>query len=128
MSKCFVAGLSYMSLPGANVCFWYHYALQWCNILTRYAQWTLTNDLVPSGSVGRAFGLPTRSLRRAIIASIGASIAPDVLERALKKGEWNDYRIRAEGPHIQLWLNGVQTVDYTEAEPNIAARGHFGEG
>lgn len=51
---------------------------------------------------------------------------PAVLAKAMKPGDWNDYRIRAEGPHIQLWLNGVQTVDYTEAEPNIAARGHFG--
>ena len=51
---------------------------------------------------------------------------PAVLAKAMKPGDWNDYRIRAEGPHIQLWLNGVQTVDYTEAEPKIAARGHFG--
>ncbi|MEO8351934.1 MAG: DUF1080 domain-containing protein, partial [Chthoniobacteraceae bacterium] len=30
----------------------------------------------------------------------------------LKKDDWNEYRIRCEGPHIQLWINGVQTVDY----------------
>ena len=38
-------------------------------------------------------------------------------------GEWNEYRIRAEGPRIQLWLNGVQTVDYTEAEAGVEAKG-----
>jgi hypothetical protein len=38
-------------------------------------------------------------------------------------GEWNDYRIRAEGNHIQIWLNGLQTVDYTEADPRIASSG-----
>jgi hypothetical protein len=38
-------------------------------------------------------------------------------------GEWNDYRIRAEGSRIQIWLNGVQTVDYTETEPDIATKG-----
>ena len=48
----------------------------------------------------------------------------EVLTKAQKPlGEWNDYRIRAEGPHIQMWLNGVQTVDYTETEPGIAMTG-----
>ena len=48
----------------------------------------------------------------------------EVQEKARKPvGEWNDYRIRAEGSRIQIWLNGVQTVDYTETEPNIATTG-----
>lgn len=47
----------------------------------------------------------------------------DILARALKKDDWNEYRIRAEGPRIQLWLNGVQTVDYVEQEPEIESRG-----
>jgi hypothetical protein len=41
----------------------------------------------------------------------------------VKAGEWNDYVIRCEGPHIQLWLNGQQTVDYTEQEEDIARQG-----
>jgi hypothetical protein len=41
----------------------------------------------------------------------------------VKAGEWNDYVIRAEGRHIQLWVNGVRTVDYTEADPQIPATG-----
>jgi hypothetical protein len=50
--------------------------------------------------------------------------AKEVLEKARKPvGEWNDYRIRAEGPRIQIWLNGVQTVDYTETDPAIATTG-----
>ena len=48
----------------------------------------------------------------------------EVLEKAWKPvGEWNDYRIRAEGSRIQIWLNGVQTADYTEADPAIATTG-----
>ena len=39
------------------------------------------------------------------------------------QGEWNDYRIRAEGPRIQIWLNGVPTVDYTESDAAIASSG-----
>lgn len=50
----------------------------------------------------------------------------DVLERAIKKKEWNDYRIRCEGKRIQLWLNDILTVDYTEAEDGIASKGLIG--
>ena len=32
----------------------------------------------------------------------------------LRPGEWNDLTVRAEGPRIQIWLNDVQTVDFTE--------------
>ncbi len=48
----------------------------------------------------------------------------EVLAKCQKPlGEWNDYRIRAEGPRIQIWLNGVQTVDYTEADEGIETKG-----
>ncbi|HEV2392255.1 MAG TPA: DUF4838 domain-containing protein [Verrucomicrobiae bacterium] len=47
----------------------------------------------------------------------------DILEKALKPGAWNDYRIRAEGSHIQLWLNGVKTVDYMEPDASIPRHG-----
>lgn len=50
--------------------------------------------------------------------------AKDVLEKAKKPlGEWNTYRIRAEGARIQIWLNGVQTVDYSEQDANIPRTG-----
>jgi hypothetical protein len=53
-----------------------------------------------------------------------AQPSKEVLAKCQKPfGEWNEYRIRAEGPRIQLWLNGVQTVDYTEAEAGIEAKG-----
>jgi hypothetical protein len=38
------------------------------------------------------------------------------LTAALKADDWNDFVIRCEGPRIQIWLNGYQAVDYTEAE------------
>jgi len=53
-----------------------------------------------------------------------AQPSKELLAKAQKPlGEWNDYRIRAEGPRIQIWLNGVQTVDYTETEPGIDMTG-----
>src|SRR5215208_6993843 len=51
--------------------------------------------------------------------------SPDAaqIKDLVRVGEWNDYVIRAEGPRIRLWLNGVQTVDYTEEDPSIDATG-----
>lgn len=46
-----------------------------------------------------------------------------VAEKIVKKNEWNDYVIRAEGDRIQLWLNGTKTVDYTETDASIARSG-----
>jgi len=48
------------------------------------------------------------------------------LEKLVKFDEWNDYRILCEGPRIRIWLNGTQTVDYTESEENIADSGLIG--
>jgi hypothetical protein len=47
----------------------------------------------------------------------------DEVNKVLKRGDWNDYRVRAEGPHIQIWLNGLLTVDYTEADSSIPQEG-----
>jgi hypothetical protein len=43
----------------------------------------------------------------------------DAVDKVLKREDWNDYEIRAEGKRIRLKLNGLQTVDYTEDDPKI---------
>ena len=48
---------------------------------------------------------------------------PAVVRKALRPGDWNDYRIRCEGRRIRLWLNGTPTVDYTEPDETIARTG-----
>lgn len=50
----------------------------------------------------------------------------DVVEKIIKKEDWNEYKIRCEGARIQLWLNGTQTVDYTEKEEGIDRDGIIG--
>jgi len=45
------------------------------------------------------------------------------LAKVLKHGEWNKYRIHCEGRHIQLWINDLKTVDYTEADEAIEQQG-----
>jgi 6-phosphogluconolactonase len=44
----------------------------------------------------------------------------------VKKGEWNALRVRAEGRHIQIWVNDVLASDYTEREESVPQRGRFG--
>jgi len=51
--------------------------------------------------------------------------AEDV-EKLVKADDWNDYTIRAQGPWIQLWLNGTKTVNYIEKDEKIEATGIFG--
>ena len=52
-------------------------------------------------------------------------VQPDakLIEQIVKHDEWNEYRIRCEGARIQLWLNGKQTVDYTEKDEKIDRTG-----
>ena len=52
-----------------------------------------------------------------------AAPAAETLSKALRLGEWNEYVIRAEGTQIRLSLNGVETVNYTEAESGIEQKG-----
>jgi hypothetical protein len=59
------------------------------------------------------------SRRNTILAQPSA----DVLKQVSRPGAWHDYRIRAEGPRVRLWVNGIQTVDYTETEPGLPATG-----
>ena len=43
----------------------------------------------------------------------------DAVNKVLKREDWNDYEIRAEGKRIRLAINGLQTIEYTEADPKI---------
>lgn len=55
-------------------------------------------------------------------------VAPDssLIKRILRPDDWNDYRIRCEGPRIRLWVNGQQTVDYVEQDASIPRSGLIG--
>ena len=49
--------------------------------------------------------------------------AQEKMKGVIKVDDWNAYVIRAEGRRIQLWINGVQTVDYVEEDASIDATG-----
>ncbi|MDX1952732.1 MAG: family 16 glycoside hydrolase [Verrucomicrobiota bacterium] len=45
------------------------------------------------------------------------------VNEVVRRGDWNDYKIRADGPRITVWLNGVRTADYYEEDPSIPNSG-----
>jgi hypothetical protein len=47
----------------------------------------------------------------------------DELAKVARLDDWNDYVIRAQGKHTAIWINGYQTVDYTETDPDIELTG-----
>jgi hypothetical protein len=53
---------------------------------------------------------------------------PDAAEvlKWIKINDWNEYRIIAENRRIRLYINGHQTVDYTEPNANIPQSGQIG--
>lgn len=55
-----------------------------------------------------------------------AAANKDIIKRVLKHDDWNDYTIRCQGRRIQLWINGEQTVDYTEPDEAIEQTGLIG--
>ncbi len=59
------------------------------------------------------------SRRKKFIAEAPA----DRIAALLKKEDFNEYKIRAEGARIQVWFNGEQVVDYTEEDDGIDRSG-----
>ena len=59
-------------------------------------------------------------------AKMLATADPQVVKAAVKHDDWNDYKIRCEGKRVRLWINGRQTVDYTEPDDAIEQRGLIG--
>ncbi|WP_460673926.1 3-keto-disaccharide hydrolase [Larkinella ripae] len=55
-------------------------------------------------------------------------IKPDsvLIKKILKRNDWNEYEVRAENRRIRLYLNGKQTIDYTEPDATIPQTGLIG--
>ncbi len=49
-----------------------------------------------------------------------------LVTRILRPTGWNSYEIRAENRRIRLYLNGKQTVDYTEPDETLPQTGLIG--
>lgn len=55
-------------------------------------------------------------------------MAPDslVLSKLVKGNDWNDMEILCVDRHVQVYLNGVKTVDYLEPESTLPREGLIG--
>jgi hypothetical protein len=60
-------------------------------------------------------GLYDESRRRKFLAPPHADV-----QKTIKNNDWNDYKIRCVNDRIQLFVNGIKTVDYVETDPAIA--------
>lgn len=45
------------------------------------------------------------------------------VNKVLKRGDWNEYKIKANGNKITQWINGVKTIEYTETDEKIDPAG-----
>ena len=59
------------------------------------------------------------SRRRRVLAGP----ASEDRRKPVRENDWNSYRIRCEGKRIRLWINDMQTVDYTEPSDDIPLKG-----
>jgi len=50
----------------------------------------------------------------------------DMQEWAHPKGKWNKLRVRAQAPHIQIWLNDYLVCKFEEKDASIPQSGHIG--
>lgn len=66
---------------------------------------------------GKAKGKPKPVVE--VTGSVGDS---DAIQVAIKSEDWNDYKIVAQGNHLQHFINGLQTIDVTDADAANAAK------
>ncbi|MBM3869127.1 MAG: DUF1080 domain-containing protein, partial [Verrucomicrobia bacterium] len=77
--------------------------------------------------IGAGFtgSLYDESRRKKVLAKVGTGVGSQGVKseaelKALEKvGEWNTYEIVAIGPRVMIYVNGRNTVDYTETDPSI---------
>jgi len=50
----------------------------------------------------------------------------ELIESIFRPNDWNEYKIVCRGNNVKLFLNGTLTVDYTETDADIPARGFIG--
>jgi hypothetical protein len=78
--------------------------------------------------IGRMQGKPIwgwlydESRRRKFLAEADA----ERLAKVVKSEDWNELVIRCQGPRVEIWVNGLKTVDFTETDDTIQRSGVIG--
>ncbi|MGI9110002.1 MAG: PVC-type heme-binding CxxCH protein [Opitutales bacterium] len=74
---------------------------------------------------GYTGSLYDESRRKRVLAKVGTGVGSQgvkseaELKLLEKAGDWNTYEVVAVGPRLMIYLNGRNTVDYTETDPSI---------
>ena len=76
-------------------------------------------DYLDGGTIGGIYGERLEGVTR---TSGSGDNSGKGWQKHWKKGEWNNIRARIEGdiPHIQVWMNGQQIVDWTDSANHAA--------
>jgi hypothetical protein len=76
-------------------------------------------DYLEGGAIGGIYGERLPAVNKPD-AGTGKKIDRE-WQKYWKKGEWNSLRARITGdvPHITVWLNGTQIVDWTDSENHL---------
>jgi hypothetical protein len=53
---------------------------------------------------------------------VGALDKSEDIQAKIKSEDWNEYIVRAKGNHLQHFINGVQTIDVLDEQPEKAAK------
>jgi len=48
------------------------------------------------------------------------------IAKAYRQNDWNEMVVKCQGDHIQIWVNGYQSVDYFEKDDTIPRKGIIG--
>src|SRR5262249_55016200 len=84
----------------------------------------------PKGYEAQINATPGAKIRSATLYPAFGKLTPEqrekivVLEQLHKPGEWFTQEVVAEGNHIQIFVNGKQTVDFVD-DNNTYMKGHF---
>ncbi len=54
--------------------------------------------------------------KKAVVEKTGTVGDSAAIQAAIKKEDWNEYRIVAKGNHVQHFINGMQTIDVTDED------------
>jgi len=65
---------------------------------------------------------PDTKKKKTAVEKLGSPSTPAEILAVYKLGEWNEIRIKAQGNHVQHFLNGKLTADVTDDDPSLAPK------
>ncbi|HEX4146180.1 MAG TPA: DUF1080 domain-containing protein [Pirellulales bacterium] len=80
-------------------------------------------DIADNQYMGILYEEGGRGILADVTPAFTAKVTPEEVAKHVHPGDWNEYVITADGPHITQTINGFKTVDYTETSDKGATEG-----